>query len=419
MRSTAGAASNAHIVGVPGERRGYENRMVCIFALAGGVAALDAQAVYYLMPEIVSDLKLTDGQVGVLGSAVLVGWSVAAFVFGQLSDRFGKRKPFLIAAFVAMFLFSGFSAIVAGFIALILARVLMGLAEGPVIPVKQAIVMAESTPSRRGLNMGVVQNFGAQLIGTLIAPIVVVAIANHYGWRAAFLLSALPALVVAALIWKFIHEPQRSEDAKSEPSQRSNILVVLKQRNIVLCMLIGIANVAWFFMLLSFVPLILTRELGMSSETMSYVISAIGAAGVVSAFLVPWLSDRIGRKTAIAIFSLVGIVAPLGVLLLGANPWIVGFALFLGCMLLGTTPLFMGAVPQESVAAGDRATATGLVICIAQLLGGTVGPILGGVLAESYGLMSSMILAAAFAAIAAVLALLLQETARGPSGNGR
>ncbi|MCM2438738.1 MFS transporter [Agrobacterium vitis] len=381
--------------------------MVAIFALAGGVAALDAQAVYYLMPRIVADLGLTDAQVGILGSAVLVGWSVAAFAFGQISDRLGRRKPFLVLAFLAMAALSGLSAIVATFVGLVVARVLMGLAEGPVIPVKQAIVMAESTPSRRGLNMGIVQNFGAQLLGTLIGPIAVVSIADAYGWRNAFLLSALPSILVVWLILRYIREPATEATSNAFVAPRSSLMSILMRRNVFLCALIGIANIAWFFVLLTFLPLILTRQAGLSSQSMSYVMAMIGAAGAVSALLVPGLSDRIGRKTAIAIFSAVGVVAPLGAILLGGNPWLVGLALFCGCMLLGTMPLFMATVPQESVLPADRATATGLVLGIGQLLGGTIGPIVGGQLSANFGPMAPMWLAGGLAALAGLLALFL------------
>jgi hypothetical protein len=57
-------------------------------------------------------------------------------------------------------------------------RLLMGVAEGPVLPVSQSLVAFESADGRRGYNMGVMQNFGSNLLGSFAAPLVLVAIAQ-------------------------------------------------------------------------------------------------------------------------------------------------------------------------------------------------------------------------------------------------
>ena len=152
------------------------------------------------MPFVAEEFALTDGQIRILGIATVAGWSVSGIVVGLMSDRSGKRKPFLIAAFVGLAVLSLFSAATLGFLTLFVARVAIGLAEGPVVPVKQTLVIAESLPKRRGLNMGIVHNFGGQLLGSLLGPLIMVSVAAYVGWRGAFLVAGLPALVVAFLI---------------------------------------------------------------------------------------------------------------------------------------------------------------------------------------------------------------------------
>lgn len=391
--------------------------MVAVLALAGGIAALDAQAVFYLMPFIAAEFGLADDQVGLIGSAVLIGWAIGGLVIARLSDRSGKRKPFLIGAFLSFALLSGLSALATGFMTLLLARILIGIAEGPVIPVKQAIVMRESHPSRRGLNMGIVQNFGAQLIGTLAGPILLVAVASHAGWRGAFMIAGVPGLLVGLAIWRLLREPEPGpppETARRSPtpppSSPHRWLSLLKVRNLALCAVIAMMSVAWFFILLTFVPLFLVRHLHFSPATMSITMSLVGLAGVLSAVLVPAVADRFGRRLAICAFCSIGMIAPLGVLLAGPNPWLIGAMLLLGCQMLGSFPLMMATVPQESTSPGDGATATGLVIAIAQLGGGAAGPIAAGWLAGHTGSQGPMMLAAALAAAATALAFFLQET---------
>lgn len=403
-----------------GSRKGsYENRMVCILATAGGVAALDAQAIFYLMPFCAAEFKLTSQQIGFIGSAVLVGWALGGIIVARLSDRNGRRKPYLIGAFACFGVLSGLSAAARSFTSLLLARLLMGIAEGPVIPVKQAMVIAESSPGRRGLNMGIVQNFGAQLLGTLIGPLLMVAMAQHLGWRSAFVLAGVPGLVVAVLVWKLLREPApRAQLASQTDPRRGAWQRLLSNRNILISMTVALLSVAWFFIMLSFLPLYLMRQLHYSSGVMSIFMSLIGLAGVTSSVIVPRLSDHKGRRFAILCFSLVGALAPLGVIASGNNAWLSGLALVAGCQMLGTFPLLMATVPQESVELQDRATATSLVMAFAQLGGGLIGPIAGGWLAERAGSGAPMLLAGMLALIAAGLTPLLRETHVAPLSAG-
>lgn len=389
----------------------YENRLVAILALAGGVAALDAQAVFYLMPFIAGEFLLTSGQVGLIGSAVLIGWAVGGIIVARASDRMGKRKSFLIAAFSCFAVLSGLSALTTGFFSLLAARLLIGIAEGPVIPVKQAMVIAESRPDRRGLNMGIVQNCGAQLLGSLVGPILLVAIAQSNGWRTAFLAAGIPGIVVALLIRRFLREPVSQPPSPETRTQNTlGLGVLLRNRNLLLCALVSLVSVAWFFILLTFLPLYLVRDLNVSPSNMSLILSLVGLAGVSSSVIVPYLSDRIGRRPAICLFSAVGAIAPIGLLVADANIWLVAISLLVGCQMLGIFPLVMATVPQESARPEDRATATSLVIAVAQIGGGAAGPVAAGWLAQQSGNAMAIVLSGALAIVAMVLAPFIRET---------
>lgn len=376
----AGAAS------VP---RSYENRLVVVLALGNAVAALDAQSLFYLSPFVASSLSLNNTQIGLVSSIVLLSWSLSGYVVGRWSDRTGHRKPWLVGAFVLFAVCSFLSGLAASFATLFAARVLIGLAEGPVIPVAQSIMMRNSSPHRRGFNMGIVQNLGAQLIGTLVAPILLVQIAQRMNWHVAFYIAGVPALVVAILIAVFVHEPPR-EDTPPAAAQAvdsgSGILHLLRIRNVRLCVLISCCVVLWYFTLLTFLPLYCVRVLQLSATDMSYVMGAMGAAGVVSALVVPALSDRFGRKNMITLFVLLSVAAPLAPLYAGGSLPLLMAMVFLGSMVLGTVPVFMATVPLESVPERDAAAATGLVMGLGQTIGGFGGPTIGGYLADQWGL---------------------------------
>lgn len=385
--------------------------MVAVLTFAGGVAALDAQAIYYLMPFIVAELALSNQNVGLIGSAVLLGWAISGVIIGQLSDRVGRRKPFLVGAFICFALLSAFSGFALGFATLFAARFCMGLAEGPVIPVKQAIVIEASSPSRVGLNMGIAQNFGAQLLGSLVAPLLLVAVASEYGWRPTFLLAGLPGLLVAFLIHRYIREPKIAWPAKEEIAPAGTMAMlrnVVKEHNVRVCIVGTSCGVACFFLLLTFLPIWLTRELQLSDQMMSWIMAIIGLAGVVSSMVVPGLSDRLGRRPVMVAFTLCGVLGPLGLLLLQPHLVLMCMALFAGCFILGTFPLWMATVPMQSVSASHRSTATALVLCVGQILGGLAGPAVGGLLADRFTLDAPLLLAGFLAIVGALAALLLR-----------
>lgn len=408
-------------VGLPGttavkQSSRYENTLVAVLALAGGVSALEAQAVFFLMPFIAVDLKLDNTQIGLIGSAVLISWSVAGVVIAQVSDRSRRRKPYLVGAFVVFALFSVMSAYARSFVTMFFARLAMGFAEGPVIPMQQSIMHQESSPHRRGLNMGIVQNFGAQFLGSLVAPILMIWIAQEIGWRNAFLVAGGPGLVVAFLLHWLVREPAWPSEAGAMVQRQkraflTDVLMLLRVRNVLISILIGSSAVAWYFGMLTFLPLVAVGELGLSPGSMSVIVSMIGAAGAISAIVVPGLSDRIGRRKAIILFAFLGIVAPGGVFVFGADTVSLGAAVFIGSFMLGTFPLFMGAIPIEAVPASHAASASALVICISQILGGVCGPALGGILADRFGQAVPLEACMALAALAGVFAFFLREPA--------
>lgn len=410
--NAGGAMQTAHVdAGTTAVSRSYENRLVLILTLGGAVAALDAQALFYLSPFVADTFGLNNTQIGLLASVVLLSWSLSGYVVGRLSDRSGRRKPWLVGTFLMFAVCSFLSGLAATFALLFAARLLIGVAEGPVIPISQFIVARYSSPHRRGLNMGIVQNLGAQLVGTLIAPLLLVQIAERMSWHAAFYVAGIPALVVALLIALYVDEPPREEPSATATAGSGGIVRMLAVSNVRLCVLIACCVVAWYFMLLTYLPLYCVRLLGISSTQMSYVMAAMGAAGAISPFAVTALSDHYGRRVVVVVFAALSILAPLGALFVGASFWLLIALVFLGSLVLGTVPLFMATIPLESLPASDAAAGTGLVLCVGQIVGGFFGPLLGGVLADRFSLALPLWITVAAGIAGALLATRLTETA--------
>jgi MFS family permease len=396
----------------------YETRLIWVLTITFGFVFFDRNAASFLMPFIANDLHFNNSQVGLVASALSFTWAVAAFLGGAYSDRTGNRKNFLLITVAAFSLCSFASGLAVSFVTLFLTRLLMGLAEGPILPISQSLVAIESTAAKRGNNMGVMQNFGSNLLGSFVAPLVLVAVASTYNWRWAFYLSGVPGLIMALLIAKFVRQPAATPPAMPA-GQRAAPLIeasvgyreMLQHRNMWLCMLMAIFMVAWMVLGWAFLPLFYTKVRHIGNGQMSVLMSVLGLSAAFFSFVVPSLSDRFGRRPVIVIFNFIGLLVPLAALHFQGSLFMLGTLIFIGWSASGTFPLFMGTVPSETIPARYVATSLGMVVGLGEILGGVSAPAIAGRAADHYGLRAPVMMMAVCAVVGTVLALFLRETA--------
>ena len=394
----------------------YENRLIAVLCLMFGFVFFDRNAMSYLGPFVQKDLALSNEQIGMLSSGLSFAWAISGLVIGLIADRTGRRKLLLVITVVIFSLCSVLSGMAATFAMLLASRILMGLAEGGILPISQSLVALESAENRRGLNMGVMQNLGSNLIGSFVAPLVLVWIATQYHWRDAFYIAAVPGLICAALLWKYVREPQSHEIGKAAApggavTQKMGMLEMLRYRNMWLCILMSCFMVAWMVLGWVFLPLVYANYRHIDPSSAKWLISVLGISAAVFAFIVPGLSDRFGRKPVVIVFSLIGVLYPLFALYYEGPLLVLAALIFLGWSASGVFPIFMGTIPSETIPARYVATSLGLVMGLGEIVGGTTAPTLAGRAADVYGLQAPMFIAAGCALVATVLALFLKETA--------
>lgn len=402
----------------------YEITVLLLLGLSFGFAYFDRMAMTFLAPFVVKDLSLNNTEVGALGAGLSATWALGAYFVGRWSDSIGRRKPFLIAALVIFSFCSVLSGLAWNFGTLFATRMVMGAAEGPFLPVCLAIMAAASADSRRGLNAGIMQNGFGSLIGTALAPLILVWLATHYGWRTAFYLAGVPGLILAVLIWRFVAElpaappPPIVETAQGRSFGRRvvdelrTIGAFLKLRNVLLCSIVSCFAVGSAVVGSIFMPLYLDGPRGFAPETWSWIMFAVGFCPAIGAILLTALSDRVGRRLPLIFGVTLMALAPLSLLYFQGSAWGVGALMFVGWMGMGTFPLFMGVIPAETLGAARAATAMGLVVGIGELSGGVLGPILAGKLADNFSLDVAMWLQAGLAIAGGLTALFVVETNR-------
>jgi predicted MFS family arabinose efflux permease len=388
---------------------GYQVWVTALLSLNFGILFFDRNALNFLMPFVQPDLQLTNTQVGMFSSALSLTWALSGLLVGRISDKLGSRKPVVVVATVAFCLCSFISGAASSFLMLLGARLLMGAAEGGVMPVSHSMIVSEVAPERRGLAMGVAQNLGSNLLGSGLAPILLVPVAVAAGWRTGFYLAAVPGLVTAALIWFTLREPP--VEAHDDASPRVTLREAFAHRNVILCALISILLVSYLVVCWAFMPLYLTKARGFAPETMGWLMATLGISAGLGSFVVPAISDAVGRRPVMIFFSFLGVILPLGGLYYEGSTWVLAAIFFFGWGLNGLFPMFMATIPSESVDPRLTATLTGVVMGTGEVLGGVLSPFLAGSLADVYGLSAPLWLMLVCTVLAGVLTLGLIESA--------
>ena len=390
----------------------YENGLLLLLGFSFGVAFFDRNAATILSPFIRDDLQLNNTQVGLLGSGLALSWAIGAFLIARWSDAVGARKPFLVAFLIIFSCCSFVSGLAPTFEILLASRIVMGLVEGPFLPICLALMIAWSSPHRRGMNAGVMQNLFSALLGQTLAPLVFVPLAQHVDWRAAFYVAAVPGLLCALAVALFVREPPRAAATPGETSApRLGAWPMLRVRNILLCSAISSCMVGWLVIGWTFLPTFLIEYRGLPPETMQWIMAAMGLASAASSFAAPALSDRVGRKPVMIAFCLMGTLAPLAAVYYPGPVPIMTALMFVGWLGIGAFPLFMGVIPSETIGRLQAATAMGLIVCIGEVVGGFGITTAAGRLADAATLAAPFLVMTACAAVAGALCFLLEETA--------
>jgi predicted MFS family arabinose efflux permease len=391
----------------------YENGILLLLGFGFGLVFFDRNAINLLMPAIEPALGLSATQIGMLSSGLALAWALSAYFISAWSDLYRARKPFVLVSIIVFSLCSVLSGLATSFAFLLVARVIMGIAEGPFLPVCLSIMNSESSPHRRGLNAGIMQNFFAAAFGTLLAGVLIPRLAAMFDWQTTFFLTGIPGLICALLVWIYLREPARDPEEDKLPAPRIGLsaLTMLKEHNMRICSIVSVFMVAWFIVGLAFLPIFFTTVRGFTSEQAGDLIAVTGLATMFCGFLVPALSDFVGRKPAMVVFCFIGLVTPLAALYFDGPMWMMSILLFIGWSGTGAFPIFMGVVPGETVPRAMAASAMGLVVCIGELIGGATVPVLAGRIADQTSLAAPIIVLGICAFCAGVTALFLKETA--------
>lgn len=171
-------------------RRGWT--LAAMVTLLMSVSFLDRQALSALAPTVTEALGLSNAQYGLLGAAFALAYLLGAPAAGFMLDRFGARRGLLLSL-IAWSIASASHTLVTGFGQLVALRVALGLTEAPSFP-GAAQIIQRALPDGRSRMRAVGLLFTGSSFGAFAAPFLANAFAGAYGWRFAFVGTALVGL---------------------------------------------------------------------------------------------------------------------------------------------------------------------------------------------------------------------------------
>jgi len=406
--------------------------LLCATATASYICRVNVSTAGVLLME---EFRLTQVEMGRVFSAFLLGYALFQIPAGMAADRWGARRVLGGAALLWVGLTVAqarvgtgpFQVGLVGTLAAFMAwRFALGVAEAPTYPgAAQGVSRWVPAAYQARANGIVIASIG---LGSALAPPLVSSVMVAWGWRAALVVSAVPALAVA-LVWFVVAEPLSSVSAarvapsvpgpgdagrtsgasapgtgagpQPAPTLRTRSFALLTA-SYTLQGYVGYIFVSWFY-------LYLVQERGFSLLGGAWMSSLPWVLSIVSIPLGGWISDRL---TAGALGPVWGrrVVPMAGMALSGA---LISVGAHTGSAVLAAVTLALATALVLCVegpfwammmrVSGARSGTAGGIMNMGSNLGGLISPALTPVLAAWIGWEAALHIAAALAVVAAVL----------------
>ena len=342
---------------------------------------------------------------------------IGATASGWLADRVGRKTPLMISILwysICNFI-AGFSP---SFWFLFLFRALLGIGMGAEWPAGAALAM-ESWPARsRGLMSGMLQ--GSWGLGFLLASVIYGVFYDQIGWRGCLWIGILPAFVVL-YIRKFVKEPpvwmENREKQKAQKEFRLPLFEIFRPKvlpNTLTACLWMAASFVTYYTCFGLFATHLQKDLGFGPGAVALPNALANLAIFISSCVWGTVADRIGRRWAMIIPAMIGIlVTPfyLGFFTTSYPILVTAFTIqgfFVGS-IYGQNPAYL----NERFPTEVRATAAGFCYHQGAIWGGLCGPLLGMWAANVGGFTIPMLITTVVALLIFAFALLLGPETKG------
>jgi len=386
--------------------KGYPWLVVILLWACAFLNSSDRSLLVGVMPAIRDEFGLSNTQLALPTTIFFWVYAAAVFITSRFGDRM-QRSQVILAGLIFWSVATGLVSLSTGFAMLIGARALVAVGEAPYYPSATALI-SDWHPNRtrgRALSLHQTGVFAGALAGSVIAGV----IADHLGWRAAFLVFGAAGIVFSLLLIRYLRDAPGHDAARAETHDEPLGVVLRIKPAMMLCGVFFLATAASNGITIwapTFVHDRFTTDLTQSALTGAVPINLAGMLSVpLGGLLADWLAARstIGRFHALTI----GLAAA-GVLLvplvLANSVWTVGLVLLASSIGKGLFDGCIYAAMHDVVPARARSTAVG-VMTMAGFIGAGLAPLFVAKASASLGMALAITSLAAlyFAAVSLLL----------------
>jgi SHS family lactate transporter-like MFS transporter len=327
---------------------------------------------------------------------------IGAIFFGWLAERYGRR-PILMINVVSYSVCELASAFAPNLSVLLLCRAMFGLAMGGEWGIGAALALETLPAKNRGFFSGLLQE--GYVLGYLMASLVFKFAFDHIGWRGMFIAGAAPALLVFYIRRTVEESPAwLSGVATKRPSIGETLRAVTGQlpRLLFLVVLMACFN-AFSHGSQDLYPTFLQVQHGFDASTTGTIAIVYNLGALCGGMFFGAISERIGRRRAIAAAALLALPAiPLWAF---SSTWpmfaLGGFVMqFMIQGAWGIVPAHLNELSPPAV----RAILPGFAYQLGNLAMARMGPFQAGI-AEAHGNDYAFVLSWTVGIVAVVLAI--------------
>ncbi len=375
------------------------------YALAAGLLgwtldAFDFFILVFAVPAIAAEFHRSVADIAFTITATLAMRPVGAVVFGWLADRYGRRLPLMgdIVFYSVCEVASGLAPNYGSFLVL---RALYGAGMGGEWGVGAALAMESVPAGLRGMLSGVLQEGYA--VGYLFAAAAYFLVFPHFGWRPLFFIGTIPA-VLALYVCAKVPEPQAWEH--SRPGHRAIWRTVRKNFRLFayLVLLMTMMN------LMShgtqdLYPTFLESQRALGPRTVATVALIYNFGALIGGVFFGYISDRVGRRRAMAAASLLGLCMVPAWLYPQSLAWLTAGAFAMQFMVQGAWGIIPAHLAELSPPAA-RGLFSGLAYQLGVLLAANAAYV-EALMARRLGYANALAVVASIVLLAAVIVIMM------------
>ncbi|HTP35018.1 MAG TPA: MFS transporter [Candidatus Acidoferrales bacterium] len=345
----------------------------------------DRHVIGALTEPIRKEFGLSDSQVGLIGSAFIWLYAIVGLPLGRAADS-RSRKKLLASGMLVWTALTGVAAMAANYTMLLFSRLGFAVGEAVVAPAATSWIGDLFPAGGRSRPLALFM-LGVP-VGGALSYFFSGPVAQAFGWRAAMVLAAVPAVILLPLLMRLAEPVRGAAETHHEPIARSSMAAILRIPTMWWIIASGALLNFNMYAIGTFLPAFLSRIHGLTlarSGIATGIVFAVG--GVAGGLLAGRLGDRVihrrenGRLLSAAAISAIG--APIGYLGIGAGEVLTAITLI--ALAYGTLNAYYGLVYsaiQDIVAPAMRGTAMAIYFLAMYLCGASFGPLLTGKLSD-------------------------------------